>query len=41
MVQKVMLWTLSGAKVMISDSRLDTSMEKMTPIKMMLLVDRE
>ena len=41
MVQKVMLCTRSGAKVMISDSTLDTSMEKMTPMRMMLLVDRE
>ena len=41
MVQKVMVRTLSPAKEMISDMTLEANMEKITPMRIMLFVDRE
>ena len=40
-VQNVMRWTLSAAKVMTMLIMLETNMEKITPIRMIVFVDRE
>ncbi len=41
MVQKVMLRSFSPEKAMRMLMTLEANMEKMTPIRMMVLVDRE
>ena len=40
-VQKVMCFTLSGANVIMRDKTLETNMEYITPIRMIVLVDNE